>query len=124
MHLFDTCIKPILTYGSEIWTPYFGTKNIMNMNNKTENVQLQCSKWALNVAKNCSNLGVLGELGRNPLLKDAQLNAIKYWVHIQNIPKTRLLYKVYELAKSTKSKWYTYIVSSLENIGIEINDLI
>lgn len=78
LHLFDSCIKPILSYGSEAWAPYFANDNIYNLQNKTENTQLQCCKWALNVSRKCANYGVLGELGRTPILKDIQLSIIKY----------------------------------------------
>ena len=120
IHLFDMCIKPILIYGSEIWGPNFNTHNLFNLQNKTENVQLQCCKWVLNVARNCTNLGVLGELGRYPMLQTIQLNSMKYWIHLENLPKHRLLYKVYQIAKTKKSKWYTYITQCLKNMNLNI----
>ena len=122
LNLFDTCIKPILTYGSETWGPYFGNDNIYNLQNKTENIQLQCYKWALSVSRKCSNLGVLGELGRTPILKDIQLNMIKYWLHLEQLPKSSLLYKVYKITKSRKLKWSACLDKCLKNLDLNVSE--
>lgn len=121
LKLFDMCIKPILTYASETWAPFYSSNNILNLQSKTENVHLQCCKWVLNVSRNCSNLGILGELGRTPLLKDIQLYTIKYWLHLSMLPHNSLMYKVYLHAKTNNLKWYLYVKDCLQKLDIDIS---
>ena len=110
----------IILYESEIWGPNFGTKNLYNLGNKTENIHLHCCKWALNVSRMCSNSGALGELGRYPLLQNIIINVIKYWMHLESLPEDRLLYKVYNIAKQKKLKWFKYVTECLKLINIDI----
>ena len=58
--LFDTVVKPIIEYGSELWSVYKGC-NIM------EKVHIKFLKMLLGVKSNTSNLMVYGDLGRFPL---------------------------------------------------------
>ena len=70
LKLFDTCVKPILLYCSEIWAlPLLLKRNDMeelecNYDKFVPNkVQLKMSKYVLGVHKSASNLAVLGDLG-------------------------------------------------------------
>ena len=121
LHLFDACIKPILLYGSEVWSSKFSKSNLFNLKLKTENIHLKCCKWILGISKTCSNLGTLGELGRLPMSYFVHLNAIKYWAHISTLPMNRLVRQVYEHAKKCNSSWYSFVKESLKNIKIDIN---
>lgn len=123
LKLFDICIKPILSYGSEIWCPYNYSMDYLNLKNKADHIQLQACKWILHVSRQCTNLGVLAETGRLPMLYSFQINLIKYWMHIVASPHDSLLYKVLLLAKNNKTNWYIYLEKLLLKIGFNINTI-
>ena len=71
IHLFDTLVRPILTYGSDFW----GCLKVPN-NNPIENVHMFC-KHLLGVSKQATNFGVWLELGRTPIMIFAKKEAIE-----------------------------------------------
>ena len=93
------------------------------LGNKTENLQLRCCKWILNVSRTCTNVGALGELGRYPMLQSVIINVIKYWMHLESLPEERLLSKVYKYAKEKKLKWFIYVTECLKLLNIDINTI-
>ena len=48
-----------------------------------EKVNISFCKWLLGVHKYSSNFGVLGELGRYPIVLDILQGAVKYWQNLQ-----------------------------------------
>ena len=68
--LFDTKVKPILLYASEVW----GMKDIIEV----ERVHLLALKRFLNVSKYCSNAVVYGETKRYPLSISCKLRVLKF----------------------------------------------
>ena len=87
LHIFDHTVKPVLLYGSEVW----GTSMVneinkeerfllnLSKNMKQENVHIKCCKFSLSVGKKTTNIAVLGELGRYPLLLELILNIFRYF---------------------------------------------
>ena len=74
IHLFDTLVKPVLLYGSEIWA-HEGTEVL-------EKLHLRFCKYILLVNETtCSNM-VYGELGEYPLILSAQTRMIMFWANI------------------------------------------
>ena len=63
LHLFDTLIKPILLYNSDFW----GCLK-MPKNNPIENAHIRFCKELLGVQRQTTNIGVLLELGRIPIM--------------------------------------------------------
>lgn len=140
--LFDTYVKPILTYGSEI----IGCNK--NYNNVIEKIHLRYLKNTLGVKSNTSTLKVLGDTGRLPLIYDThsrllsnfqryerllpmhhlsiifkhmlcltELGAITW---IQSTRKIRESYNIFESEKSIKIR----IKESLTNTWLKnINDI-
>ena len=78
MKIFDTCVKPILLYGSDFW----GCLPLPR-NNPIENIHLMFCKHLLGVQRNTTTDGVLLELGRIPLSLHANTAAIKNWERIR-----------------------------------------
>ena len=84
LKIFDSVLKPILTYNSEIWSQlnsrqfkvlnklnsqYERTKFIFeSLFRDSETQHLKICKSILGVNRSCSNLAVLGELGRLPVV--------------------------------------------------------
>ena len=85
LKLFHTPIKPILTYGCEIWAPYLlkGLKdeNFIDICDKpsSENIHVKVCKLILGVHRKATNNAVRGELGSYPLLISMLTLSFKYW---------------------------------------------
>ena len=91
LYLFDSLIKPIMLYGSEIWGITEFTNNngtlVKQLYNKfptsqVEKLQLSFFKYLLGVNTKASNAAVLGELGRFPLYIDVGCNILNFLKHI------------------------------------------
>ena len=63
IHLFDTLIKPILLFNSDFWRCLK-----VPINNPIENTHMRFCKDLLGVQKQSTNIGVLLELGRIPIM--------------------------------------------------------
>ena len=71
-NLFDALIKPILTYGSDVWgfrATLWGT---------VDKVFLQFSRCILHVKATTSNIITVGECGRLPTSTSCQISALRY----------------------------------------------
>ena len=115
-HLFDTCITPILLYGSEIW----GFSNITEI----ERVHLYFCKYILKVKSSTPNCMVLGELGRcemSTLIKQRMLN---FWHSIETGKTTKLSHQLLQSLKSQMnldtfiSPWLKSIEDTLVTHGL------
>ena len=97
LHIFDSFVKPVLTYGSEIWS--LG-KEI----DEIETVQLRFLKMLLNVKESTANVAMYAETGRYPIYIQYRINVIKYVgrlikMHDDNIVRKAYLelYKLHNL---------------------------
>ena len=79
LEIFDTMIKPILTYGSEVW----GLYNL----NSIETFYLSFLKSILFVKKSTPNCYIYGDFGVYPLEIEIKMGVVKYWLKIIR-PKT------------------------------------
>jgi len=101
LKLFDTLITPILTYGGEIWGPYFFKKftgeNIVNIcdDMPLEKINIRLCKYLLGVGKKTTNNAVRGELGRFPLAIRIITQFISYWNRMQEIDYSSLAKTTY-----------------------------
>ena len=94
--LFDSLIKPILTYGCQIWLPYLSKQEIHQLLPTTEDrnakvtylfsktayekTHLAILKWILGVNKKTSNQAIWGDTGRVPI----SLTVVKQVLHYFN----------------------------------------
>ena len=79
-YLFDSLVKPILTYASDFW----GTLKLCE-NNPVEIFHRKFCKQLLGVHIQTTNVAVLLELGRLPLEVFAKKNASKNWDRISSV---------------------------------------
>ena len=90
LRLFDSIIKPILLYGSEIWALYGWSKNtIKDINNfllctntKFETLHSKACKNALGVHRKATEVLAKAELGRFPLMLNIIQYIYNYWQHV------------------------------------------
>ena len=89
--LFDSMVKPILTYGSEIYGIEFS--DIL------EKVQIEYCKYFLGVNKSVNDSIVLGECGRLPLCIEHHVKCVKYWCKLISMTDDRYPRNCYIMLK-------------------------
>jgi hypothetical protein len=98
--LFDTLVKPIVLYNSEIWATEALTRikknNLSKVfdladNDISERLHSKFCKLNLRVGKNTTNIACKAELGRFPLIADIHTRIIKSWNRFENVSPTRTL---------------------------------
>lgn len=115
--LFDTLIKPILTYCCEIWG-FDGKYN--ELRDPIEQVQTKCCKMLLGVSKRAVNSACRAELGRFPLIIEVKSRIISFWLRILTLPGNRLSKIAYmEMRPNEKPKsWALQLKMLLSQIGL------
>ena len=107
-NLFDVLILPVLSYGSEVWG--------FQIYEHLERVQLLYCRQYLGVSKGTSRCTVLGECGRLPLFCYYVKRCVKYWLHLLEMPESRLPSKAYRmLFKMDEQGKYTW-ATDLKNL--------
>ena len=113
--LFDTLIKPILLYGSEV----YGINNY----NTLETFYLKFIKIILDIKKSTNICMVLSETGRYPLSIEIKVNMIKFWMKIVNSEMDKLIYLAYKgmltnsIHTNKSTCWTSYIKELLFSAG-------
>lgn len=112
MKIFDSTVKPILTYCSEVWG-IFGLKSckqeslllelLRNDKHPVEKLNLKMCKQCLLTPRRTSNIGCKAELGRYPIMKCIITTILKNYVRIANSHEDELLAKALESQKSLRS---------------------
>ena len=122
--LFDTQIKPILLYACEAWADSIKEESDISKlitKNPIERFHINVLKQLLGVHKKTTNLAILVELGRHPLLLSIKYQAIKYFLRFAS-PISILLNAQYEEEKQmhfNKEKCLTeYVTSILDQHGM------
>ncbi len=110
-HLFDTLVRPITEYASEIWS--------LCEAEELEVIHRRFCKFALGLPTSITNLAVYGDLGRAPLSIRHKVALIKYWLRISTSREiSPLLRETYELVSSDPSNnWLKEIRGVLNGTG-------
>ena len=80
--LFDTMIKPVLCYGSEVWG--------FEISEQIENVHINFCKIFLKLPTCTFHVFVRGECGRYPMFIEYFCRCIKYWIKLTRMDQNRL----------------------------------
>lgn len=111
--LFDSMVKPILCYGSELW----GYKYCEEI----EKVQSRFCKYYIGLSQKTTDSLALGECGRMPLAVTYMTQAVKYWIKLTQMQNNRYprqcYYMLRSLTEAGKSTWATHIKSLLFQHG-------
>ena len=103
--LFDTMVKPIATYGSEIWG-YTYSEDI-------EKVQTKFCKQYIGLNQKTPDNFALGECGRLPLAVSYMTQTVKYWVKLTQMTNDRYPRQCYlmlrVLTEADKITWATHV---------------
>ena len=112
--MFDSQIKPMLTYGSEIW-------GLSADHTVLERVHSFAIKRLLNVSIKTPTKMIYCESGRYPLYIITYTNSIKYWIKITRLQENRIPLKayktLYDLHCRNKTNWVSRICFALYRYG-------
>ena len=114
LKLFDSLIKPILLYASEVWEPFVKNDQEEWDKNDIEKTYTQFLKRALGVNTSTTTILVRGELNRHSLQEEILRRNINYAKYIQ-AKDSGLVKKAYtyELNKTLKGEERTTFFSSM-----------
>ena len=112
--MVDALIKPILLYNSDFW----GCLK-MPKNNPLENTHMRFCKDLLGVQKQTTNIGVLLELGRVPIMLYAKKNCIKNWSRINTTGKANdIVLSINNISINNSLNWTQSVIDCLNRTGI------
>jgi hypothetical protein len=115
-HLFDSCVLPILEYGSELW-------GNGKQHDIVERVHLKFLKLSLGVKSSTCTTALYGETGRFPIVLRQKVKLIKYWLRLQALPDTMIVKQVYTMLKNMDSNgyvnWSTNVKEVLSEYGLQ-----
>ena len=114
--LFDSCVIPILLYGSEVW----GFSDVSQL----EVFHSLACKNMLYLHKNTANSIALGELGRQKLQYHITQRMLNYWARLVNGKDSKICHTVYKIIKKSfdagtiQSRWLSKMKNALDNLGL------
>ena len=132
-HLFDTMVKPVLLYGSEIWAPCAITARKLKSNKQfnieesymklhVEKLNSLLCRTMLGVNAKTTKMALYSETGRYPLYIDALVNSVNYLKRLESRNCSNLLIESLqcnkEMAEQNVSCWF----SNLQRIMDVINE--
>ena len=118
--LFDSLIKPILTYGCQAWLPYDKlyaseaiSKDVTNAFSKTtsETTYLAILKWIIGVNKKTSNQAIMGDAARVPLSLTLIKQVLDYFSRITNDNNIdSIVHNAVKEQQALNLPWYTTLL--------------
>ena len=120
--LYDTVVKPVMLYASEIWGAALKTDiDHASLSNDTwERFHMRVCRNILGVHKNTSNIAVLSELGRYPAANDIHIRMIRYFLRFESLSNDKLVTKAFKEQQritGNEKLWLNRVKTYLDNIG-------
>ena len=84
LKLFDTCIVPIILYGSEVWAPFMNHDWVKWDTTQTEKIHTQFLKRLLGVNRSTTNVITRSEMGRHSLQESIVTRNINYIKYVES----------------------------------------
>ena len=120
MYLFDSCIQPILVYGSDVW----GVSN--NGKESIDKIFMWFVKMVLNLKGTTSNVITLGECGKFPPSVTCEINSLSYFYRLRDLPDSSLAKISFNEQMRMHSigfpTWYGRVCELASSHNIDIND--
>lgn len=111
--LFDSMVKPILCYASEVWGVEYSSV--------IESVHFEFCRYFLGVNSSVNNSVALGECGRLPLCVSYYTNSVKYWCKLLQMSNNRYPKNCYKMLKALdemgRDNWVSKIRVLLYSYG-------
>ena len=131
LRLFDSLLKPIILYGSEIWgvcklpkineNGDFDTQNCSSGIKTVDKFVNKFFRTLLGVPNTCSTVGIHRSLGRLPIKINIFKSMIKYWFRLVTLPKSRLVSHCYWSLfnnANTEDSWICSIKNIIDSSGL------
>lgn len=141
--LFESLVRPILTYNSEIWYMDFYEKVIKSLNRSKDNPKfdiislidtsyieksnLKFCKFILGLSKQAVNIAARAELAQYPLDTFIKMQSVKYLIRFLSRTSNPLLDDAFILSKNLHTNgtysWYSYVNNICISNDIDLNKL-
>ena len=119
IYLFECCVQPILTYGSDVW----GANNAGR--DAVDKILLWFLRLVLHVKSSTSNVITLGKFGKIPPGVSCEINCILYFLRLRSLSEstiTNIMFqeqrRLHELGFKT---WYGKVWELAHMHGIDLN---
>jgi len=115
-HLYDTLAAPVVLYGSEIY-------GCSIKHTALDRVEAKFARSALRLPQSAPYSGIVLETKRYmSIYWKAKMRVFRYWTRILQLPKSRLVYKAYEvqrhLAANNVRSWGSCLKEDLAMMGV------
>ena len=121
IYLFDSLIRPVLTYGSGVWGISKKGRDIM------DKLHLWYIRIVLGVKHNSNILATLGECGSLPPSINILINVFSYFIRLRNLPSSTLPKQAFleseRLHKIGFNTWYSSVVRLAEEHSIDLDTM-
>ncbi len=94
IELFDSLVRPVLSYGSEVWATQF----LAGSDNPCESIHLSFLRRTLGVRAGTPNMVVLAEFGRFPLTVMWGKLVARFWSRLVCMDDARLMKKAFNVS--------------------------
>ena len=139
-HLFDSLVRPILTFNSEVWymdiyRSFYNSDHRAKKNNikpnyfnfidksVTDAVHTKFCKYTLGVKKCASNIASRAELGRYPMDSFVKIQSLLYEDRLKKSETSPILKECYSLTQKLHSEgiysWYSYVNHVRNDLNVQ-----
>jgi hypothetical protein len=130
LKLFDALVKPVLTYGAQLWGVAFpgpqnvldSVSNLRHLDSDMERLQMMFLRRISGVKKSTHRLVLLNEMESQPLQMDFWRLVLNFWNRCISLPSDSLLRLAFlenvGLARSGAKCWSGTVIQSLDGVGV------
>jgi len=129
LHLFDTMVKPVLLYSSEIWSPCIAKLRKLQMDHANnveeafhdlpiEKLHLLLLRTLLGVNSKTTIMALYSETGRYPLYMEALINSCKYLNRMEEGNCSSLLTETLACNREIAGSWFSNLQKVLVNLNV------
>ena len=114
MKLFNSCVAPVLDYGSGAWC--VGGKIDCTA---IDRVQLRATRFYMGLPRTSATLGVIGDISWTPGVIRRDLEVLRLYNQIVNMPSSQLTRKImnYDIACNAPKSWSNNVKTLCSSIG-------
>lgn len=108
---FKPQVEPVLFHGSALWG--------LTDHHQINFIQNRAIKFFLGVSKNSSNLATRGDLGWLSCINKQRLEAFRYLLRLNSMPKDRLISKVHSWSMQNGRSWESRVFKLARTLKLD-----
>ena len=124
--LFDKLVRPVLSYGAQIWAPWMfhkWYKDPLNRGNNPEQVHTDFLRQISGMPRNVQKMSLYREYGRQPFMVQWLVLAARWWNNLACKDEDSIGYKAWHaniglMAQGKDKVWSTLFLKAMHKIGI------